>query len=93
MGKLKRFLPAAVAGTVVSSDSEDMLESHRTLLGVLFCDIREAARLCDHAEDREILLSTRAAVAVEDAHAAMPVGEMSFKGMREPVEVFRLAPT
>ena len=40
IGKLKRFLPAAVAETVISSGSENILRSHRALLGVLFCDIR-----------------------------------------------------
>jgi class 3 adenylate cyclase len=209
MGKLKRFLPAAVADTVVSSGSEDMLKSHRALLGVLFCDIRGftafcetaepeetievlqtyheemgklinahgagvdhrmgdgimvlfndpvpcddpagdavrlalamqarmadlckgwkrlghrlgfgvgislgyatvgmvgyegrsdytasgtavnlAARLCDLAEDGEILLATRAAIAVEDDHPVEAAGEVLLKGIREPVEVFKLA--
>ncbi|MFC6638892.1 GAF domain-containing protein [Sulfitobacter sp. JBTF-M27] len=208
MGKLKRFLPAAVADTVVNSGSEDMLKSHRALLGVLFCDIRGftafcetaepeetievlqtyheemgklinahsagvdhrmgdgimvlfndplpcedpagdavrlamamrakmselcrswkrmghrlgfgvgvslgyatvgmvgyegrseytasgtavnvAARLCDMAEDGEILLSTRAAIAVEDDFPSLSAGEVTLKGIREPVEVFRL---
>lgn len=208
MGRLKRFLPAAVADTVVSSGSETMLRSHRALLGVLFCDIRGftafcetaepeetievlqtyhremgklidahgagvdhrmgdgimvlfndplpcddpagdavrlavamrarmaelcrgwkrmghrlgfgvgvslgyatvgmvgfegrsdytasgtainiGARLCDMAEDGEILLSTRAAIAVEDGFPSVSVGEVTLKGIREPVEVFRL---
>ncbi|AXI55464.1 hypothetical protein C1J05_13965 [Sulfitobacter sp. JL08] len=208
MGKLKRFLPSAVANTIVSSGSEGLLKSHRALLGVLFCDIRGftafcetaepeetievlqiyheemgklidahgagvdhrmgdgimvlfndplpcedpagdavklaiamrarmsdlcrawkrmgyrlgfgvgislgyatvgmvgfegrsdytasgtavnlASRLCDEAEDGEILLSTRAAIAVEDVFASVSVGEVSLKGIREPVEVFRL---
>lgn len=208
MGKLKRFLPAAVADTVVNSGSEDLLKSHRALLGVLFCDIRGftafcetaepeetievlqtyheemgklinahsagvdhrmgdgimvlfndplpcedpagdavrlamamrakmselcrswkrmghrlgfgvgvslgyatvgmvgyegrseytasgtavnvAARLCDMAEDGEILLSTRAAIAVEDDFPSLSAGEVTLKGIREPVEVFRL---
>ncbi|WP_406649848.1 GAF domain-containing protein [Aliisedimentitalea scapharcae] len=209
MGKLKRFLPSAVADTVISSGSEKMLSSHRALLGVLFCDIRGftafcetaepeetievlqtyhqemgklinahgagvdhrmgdgimvlfndpipcddpagdavrlakamrtrmaelakdwkrvgfrlgfgvgvslgyatvgmvgyenrsdytasgtainiASRLCEMAEDGEILLSTRAAIAVEDAHPSISNGEITLKGIREPVEVFRLA--
>ena len=209
MGKLKRFLPAAVADTVVSSGSEKMLSSHRALLGVLFCDIRGftafcetaepeetievlqtyhqemgklinshgagvdhrmgdgimvlfndplpcedpagdavrlavamrarmaelskkwkrlgyrlgfgvgvslgyatvgmvgyegrfdytasgtavnlAARLCDEADDGEILLSPRAAIAVEDNLSVEIRGELSLKGIRAPVEVFRLA--
>lgn len=209
MGRLKRFLPAAVADTVVSSGSEKMLSSHRALLGVLFCDIRGftafcetaepeetievlqtyhqemgrliadhgagvdhrmgdgimvlfndplpcvdpagdavrlaiamrarmedlcvgwkrmghrlgfgvgislgyatvgmvgyegrydytasgtavnlAARLCDRAEDGEILLSPRARIAVEDDFQAETRGEMSLKGIREPLEVFKLS--
>ena len=208
MGKLKRFLPPAVANTVVSQGSEKMLSSHRALLGVLFCDIRGftafcetaepeetievlqtyheemgrlinefgagvdhrmgdgimvlfndpvpcadpagdavrlaismrskmaelatkwkklghrlgfgvgislgyatvglvgyegrsdytasgtavnlAARLCDQADDGEILLSQRAQTAIEDDFATELAGEFNLKGMREPVEVFRL---
>ena len=50
-----------------------------------------AARLCDHAEDGEILLSPRAYTAVEDDFQAESTGEMTFKGIRQPVEVFRVA--
>lgn len=209
MGKLKRFLPAAVADTVISTGSEKMLASHRALLGVLFCDIRGftafcetaepeetievlqtyhkemgrlinvhgagvdhrmgdgimvlfndplpcddpagdavrlaiamrtrmgelgrdwkrmgfplgfgvgvslgyatvgmvgyegrseytasgtainvASRLCDMAKDGEILLSTRAAIAVDDDFPSTSTGKVTLKGIREPVEVFRLA--
>jgi class 3 adenylate cyclase/putative methionine-R-sulfoxide reductase with GAF domain len=208
MGRLKRFLPAAVADTVVSQGADKMLSSHRALLGVLFCDIRGftafcetaepeetidvlqtyheemgklinahgagvdhrmgdgvmvlfndplpcddpagdavrlavamrarmaelcaqwkrlghrlgfgvgvslgyatvgmvgfegrfdytasgtainlASRLCDEAEDGEILLSPRAGVAVEDDFQVETRGEVSLKGIREPMEVFRL---
>ncbi|MEW9922383.1 GAF domain-containing protein [Marimonas sp. MJW-29] len=209
MGRLKRFLPAAVADTIVTSGSENMLSSHRVLLGVLFCDIRGftafcetaepeetievlqtyheelgklinshgagvdhrmgdgimvlfndplpcddpagdavrlaiamrarmeelcrtwkrmgyrlgfgigvslgyatvgmvgfegrfdytasgtainlASRLCDEADDGEILLSPKAAIAVEDEFQVESRGELSLKGLREPIEVFRLA--
>ena len=208
MGKLKRFLPAAVADTVISKGSEKMLSSHRALLGVLFCDIRGftafcetaepeetievlqtyheemgklinqyragvdhrmgdgimvlfndpipcedpageaiqlaiamcgrmvqlskkwkklghrlgfgvgislgyatvgmvgyegrydytasgtavnlAARLCDHAEDGEVLLSPRAFTAIEDDFTCEATGEVNLKGIREPVDVYRL---
>lgn len=211
MGRLKRFLPAAVADTVVSQGSDKVLSSHRALLGVLFCDIRGftafcetaepeetievlqtyheemgklinaygagvdhrmgdgvmvlfndplpcddpagdavrlaiamrermaelgaqwkrlgyrlgfgvgvslgyatvgmvgfegrfdytasgtainlAARLCEEADDGEILLSPRAGIAVEDTFQLETRGEISLKGIREPVEVFRLAGT
>ncbi len=52
--------------------------------------INLASRLGDEAEDGQILLSTRAAIAVEDMFASVSVGEVSLKGIREPVEVFRL---
>ena len=211
IGRLKRFLPAAVADTVVSSGSEKLLKSHRALLGVLFCDIRGftafcetaepeetievlqtyheemgklinahgagvdhrmgdgvmvlfndplpcddpagdavrlaiemrarmselcrtwkrmgyrlgfgvgvslgyatvgmvgfegrfdytasgtainlASRLCDEADDGEILLSPKASIAVEDDFQIESRGEISLKGLREPLEVFRLAAT
>jgi class 3 adenylate cyclase len=55
MGRLKRFLPAAVADAVVSSGSERMLQSHRALLGVLFCDIRGFTAFCERAEPEETI--------------------------------------
>jgi class 3 adenylate cyclase len=55
MGRLKRFLPTAVADTVVSSGSEEMLRSHRALLGVLFCDIRGFTAFCETAEPEETI--------------------------------------
>lgn len=55
MGRLKRFLPAAVADTVVSSGSDKMLSSHRALLGVLFCDIRGFTAFCETAEPEETI--------------------------------------
>ena len=51
------------------------------------------ARLCDQAGDGEILLSLRAATTVEDDFPTEAVGEIDLKGMREPVEVFRLTAT
>ncbi len=49
-----------------------------------------ASRLCDRAEDGEILLSPRAFTAVEDDFSVESNGEIHLKGLREPVEVFRL---
>lgn len=53
--------------------------------------INLASRLCDEAEDGEILLSPRAAIAVEDEFQVESRGELSLKGLREPIEVIRLA--
>ncbi len=55
MGRLKRFLPSAVADAVVSSGSEAMLESHRALIGILFCDIRGFTAFCEQAEPEETI--------------------------------------
>jgi class 3 adenylate cyclase len=55
MGRLKRFLPAAVADTIVTPGSEKLLASHRTLLGVLFCDIRGFTAFCETAEPEETI--------------------------------------
>ena len=55
MGRLKRFLPAAVADTVVSQGSDNLLKSHRALLGVLFCDIRGFTAFCETAEPEETI--------------------------------------
>ncbi|MDX1402130.1 MAG: adenylate/guanylate cyclase domain-containing protein, partial [Kiloniellales bacterium] len=49
-----------------------------------------AARLCDEARDGEILLNLRAYTAVEDEFSAECVGELNLKGIRTPVEVYRL---
>ncbi|WP_415919443.1 adenylate/guanylate cyclase domain-containing protein [Tateyamaria sp. SN6-1] len=53
--------------------------------------INLASRLCDEAIDGEILLSTRAGIAVEDTLPVETRGELTLKGIREPVEVFRLS--
>lgn len=53
--------------------------------------VNTAARLCDLAADGEILLSTRAWVAVEGQVRAESRGEVEIKGIREPVEVFAVA--
>ena len=50
-----------------------------------------AARLCDKASDREILLSPRAYSATADDFAAEAIGEISLKGIHAPVEVFRVS--
>jgi class 3 adenylate cyclase len=55
MGRLKRFLPAAVADTVVSQGTDELLSSHRALLGVLFCDIRGFTAFCETAEPEETI--------------------------------------
>lgn len=55
VGRLKRFLPAAVADTVMASDSEHLLKTHRVMLGVLMCDIRGFTAFCETAEPEETI--------------------------------------
>ena len=50
-----------------------------------------ALRLCEMAEDGEILLSARTAVAVEDDFHSVSAGEVTLKDIQEPVEIFRPA--
>lgn len=55
MGRLKRFLPAAVAEAVVTSGDESMLTSHRAMVATLFCDIRGFTAFCETAEPEETI--------------------------------------
>lgn len=50
-----------------------------------------AARLCDEAQDGEILISQRAATAIEDQWPVEPRGERTVKGIREAVSVYCVA--
>jgi class 3 adenylate cyclase len=49
-----------------------------------------AARLCDEAEDGEVLLSPRAYAAVEEDFDAESRGELNLKGIQAPVQVYRV---
>jgi class 3 adenylate cyclase len=49
-----------------------------------------AARLSDHAQDGQILISRRTQVEVESLIASRPVGSVSLKGIAQPVEAFLL---
>ena len=55
MGRLKRFLPSAVADAVVSAGDESMLSSHRALVATLFCDMRGFTAFCESAEPEETI--------------------------------------
>ena len=47
-----------------------------------------AARLCDEAHGGQILISQRVFVVVEELVHAEPLGELAFKGFRQPLPVF-----
>ena len=53
--------------------------------------INLASRLADEAQDGEILLSPRARAAVEGDFEVVSRGEITLKGIREPVEIFKLS--
>jgi class 3 adenylate cyclase len=47
-----------------------------------------AARLSDHAQDGEILISRRTWVEVEDLVISHPAGQLSLKGLAQPVDAY-----
>jgi len=49
-----------------------------------------ASRLCDHAEGGQILISQHVFAAVQDQVEAEPAGDLSFKGLAEPVPAFNI---
>jgi len=53
--------------------------------------VNQASRLCDHAKAGEILISQRVKLAVEHVAQTEPVGELSFKGLRQALSTHRLA--
>jgi class 3 adenylate cyclase len=72
----------ATVGVVGSDGRYDYTASGTT--------VNLASRLCDHANDGEILLSPRAYRAIEDAVIVEPAGELTLKGIQAPVEVVRI---
>ncbi len=55
MGRLKRFLPSAVADAVVTAGDESLLSSHRALVATMFCDMRGFTAFCEAAEPEETI--------------------------------------
>lgn len=55
MGRLKRFFPPSLAEMIVSSGSERILESHRSDIAVLFCDLRGFTAFAEAAEPEEVM--------------------------------------
>ncbi|MBT5050549.1 MAG: MerC family mercury resistance protein [Rhodospirillaceae bacterium] len=49
-----------------------------------------SARLCDRAQDGEILISNRTRAEVEEQVISQPAGTLSLKGIAQPVEAFLL---
>lgn len=49
-----------------------------------------AARLCDKAQDKQILMSQRVYAAVEELVQTEPAGELALKGFHKPVPTFNV---
>jgi adenylate cyclase len=71
LGRLRRFLSPQLADLIVSSGSEDLLESHRREITVVFCDLRGFTAFAETAEPEDVMDVLR------DYHAAM--GELIFR--------------
>jgi class 3 adenylate cyclase/AmiR/NasT family two-component response regulator len=52
--------------------------------------VNQAARLCGEAKPGDILITQRVASAVQDRVAMEPLGELTLKGLRQPVASFRV---
>ncbi|HEV2188073.1 MAG TPA: GAF domain-containing protein [Stellaceae bacterium] len=55
VGRLKRFLAPQLAELIVSQDDENILESHRREIVVVFCDLRGYTAFTETAEPEEVL--------------------------------------
>ena len=58
--------------------------------GVVGTVVNLAARLCGRANDGQILLTQRARRAMDERAVIENLGELMFKGLREPVQVYSL---
>ena len=71
MGRLKRFFSPHLAELLVSSGGEQLLESHRREITVVFCDLRGFTAFAGTTEPEEVMGILR------EYHAAM--GELIFR--------------
>jgi adenylate cyclase len=55
VGRLKRFLAPQLAELIVSQGNEQILESHRREIVVVFCDLRGYTAFTETAEPEEVL--------------------------------------
>src|SRR6202050_2034224 len=71
MGRLRRFLPPQVADLIVASGTEKQLESHRSEITALFCDLRGFTGFTESADAEDVMALLR------DYHAVL--GELVIK--------------
>jgi adenylate cyclase len=55
IGRLKRFLAPQIAELVLSSGGDRLLESHRRMITVLFCDLRGFTAFAETTEPEEVM--------------------------------------
>ena len=77
IGRLKRFLSPQLAELVVSSGSERLLESHRSDVAVVFCDLRGFTAFGEAAEPDEVMR------VLKEYHAALGLLIHRFEGTLE----------
>jgi adenylate cyclase len=59
MSRLRRFLPPQVADLIVSSGRESQLESHRSEITALFCDLRGFTGFAESADPEDVMVLLR----------------------------------
>jgi class 3 adenylate cyclase len=55
VGRLRRFLSPQIADLVISGGDENVLESHRRAVTVVFCDLRGFTAFAETAEPEEVM--------------------------------------
>lgn len=55
LGRLRRFLSPQLAEAVLSSGDESVLESHRPLIALVFCDLRGFTAFAEITEPEEVM--------------------------------------
>ena len=55
LGRLKRFLSPQVADLIISSGDESVLDSHRSNIAALFCDLRGFTQFSESAEPEDVI--------------------------------------
>ncbi|HET7280579.1 MAG TPA: response regulator [Dermatophilaceae bacterium] len=59
VGRLRRFLSPQVAGLVVESGDDSFLQSHRTEITTVYCDLRGFTTFAETAEPEEVMAVLR----------------------------------
>jgi adenylate cyclase len=55
LSRLKQFLSPQVADLIISSGDESLLESHRSQIAALFCDLRDFTHFSETAEPEDVI--------------------------------------